>query len=232
MNKYLLEYCKYAHDFKSKQNVTIINDKFKIVYISNHDFFGKYSSNFKENVDILECLSHLPCFELKQQIYDNLIKTKKVLGYFVAQNVSEDKEYEVDCINLSPILDPEENLVGIELIAIDMDGLPIVTLLEDRPHHNVEIINLTEREREILTLKVMGKTNLEISDILSTIYNKDLSQHTVANIIKQQLYTKLNVGNKSSLIKRAHTMGLDRVIPKSLITNNQLILFPTIELDT
>lgn len=229
MNNYLIEYLNYIHSFKAKQNVIIINNEFEIVYISNHSFFSKYSSSFNENVNILECLSHLPCFELKQQIYDNLIKTRKVFGYFVAQNISNGNGYQVDCVNLSPILDPENNLIGIELTAMDMDGLPITTLLEDKPHIHIEQINLTEREREILTLKVMGKTNLEISKILSTIYNKELSQHTVANIIKQQLYIKLNVGNKSSLIKKAHGMGLDKVIPRSLITNNQLILFPTIE---
>lgn len=230
MNKYLLEYCNYIQHFKPEQNIIVINNDFKIVYISNHEFFLRYSDSFTLDADIFKCLRGLPCFELKQQIYDNLIKTKRVLGYFIAQDIDEKHEYLIDSVHLSPILDVDKNLMGIELETMAMQGLPLITLAVDSSIQNIDSINLTEREREIIILKAMGKTNLEISSILGTIHKKEISQHTIANIIKQQIYPKLDVENKSSLIKVAHQLGLDRIIPKSLITENQLILFPTLDL--
>ena len=228
MNEYLLEYCSYIKHFKPEHNIVIVDDDFKIVHINNHEFFQRYSSSFTLNADIFECLRGLPCFEIKQQIYDNLIKTKRVLGYFVAQDINESHEYLVDSVRLSPILDPGKNLIGIELEAIDMQGLPLITLSGDNDIQNIDSVKLTEREREIIILKAMGKTNLEISYILGAIHKKEISQHTIANIIKQQIYPKLGVENKPSLIKAAHRLGLDKIIPKSLITENQLILFPTL----
>lgn len=227
MNKHLLEYCNYIKCFKPEQNIVIIDDSFKIVHINNHKFFQRYSDSFALNTDIFECLRGLPCFEIKQQVYDNLIKTRRVLGYFVAQDINESHEYLVDSVHLSPILDSDKSLIGVELEAIDMQGLPLITLPGDNDIQNIDVINLTEREREIIILKAMGKTNLEISAILGSIHKKEISQHTIANIIKQQIYPKLNVENKPSLIKAAHALGLDKIIPKSLITRNQLILFPT-----
>jgi DNA-binding CsgD family transcriptional regulator len=230
MNKYLLEYCTYIKNFKPEQNIVIIDDGFKIVHINNHEFFQRYSDSFALNTDIFECLRELPCFNTKQHIYDNLIKTKRVQGYFVAQDINGNHEYLVDSIHLLPILDPDKNLVGIELEVIDMQGLPLITLSGDNDIQNADVINLTEREREIIILKAMGKTNLEISYILGSIHKKEISQHTIANIIKQQIYPKLNVENKQSLIKAAHALGLDQIIPKSLITESQLILFPSFNL--
>lgn len=230
MNKHLLAYCTHIKLFKSKQNIVIIDDGFKIVHISNPTFFRRYSNSFALDVDIFQCLRDLPCFETKRQIYDNLIKTKRVFGYFIAQYVNSLNVHQVDSIHLSPILDSNNNLIGIELEALDLESLPLVTLASNECLRPVESLNLTEREREIITLKVMGKTNLEISQILGTIYEKEISQHTIANIIKQQVYTKLEVRNKYDMVKVAHALGLDKIIPKSLITENQLILFPALNL--
>lgn len=81
------------------------------------------------------------------------------------------------------------------------------------------------RECEIITLKATGKTNLEISQILGEVNFKNVSAKTIASIVFQQIYPKLNVHNKFDLIKKIHAIGLDLMIPKSLISNNQLILF-------
>lgn len=228
MNKYLLEYCDYVQRFKVEHNILIVDNDFKIIYISSKQFFERYSCNFEINANLFECLHHLPYFETKQQIYDNLIQTKRVFGYFIAQKIDNSKGYLVDNIRLMPVLDPDKNLIGIELEAVDMSGLPLITLSNDDGLKKLASINLTTREREIIILKAMGKTNLDISKILGEIYQKEISQHTIANIIKQQIYIKLNVENKPAMIKVAHTLGLDKIIPKSLITENQLILFPTI----
>lgn len=142
--------------------------------------------------------------------------------------MSDEKNYVVDRVYLSPILNYSNELVGIELEAIDMDGLPIINVVEDEVLSEDKILPfLTLKEREIITLKAMGKTNLEVSQILSSVHSKNVSAKTVSSIILQQIYPKLNVYNKFELIKKIHAIGLDRMIPKSLITNNQLILFPS-----
>lgn len=83
---------------------------------------------------------------------------------------------------------------------------------------------MTSRECEIITLKATGKTNLDISQILGEVHFNNVSAKTIASIVFQQIYPKLNVPNKFDLIKKIHAIGLGRTIPKSLI-NNQLILF-------
>lgn len=229
MNKYLVDYCEYVKQFKAEYNILIMDDCFTIIHISSNAFFKRYGHEFVLGADVLKCLQYLPCFEIKQQIYDNLVQTKRIFGYIVAQHIDHTTNALIDSVSLSPILDLDKNLIGIELNAVELDGLPLVTLSSDCGNfRNITNINLTEREREIIILKTMGKTNLEISQILAIIYKKEISQHTIANIIKQQIYVKLKVKNKPAMIKAAHALGLDKIIPKSLITENQLILFPSI----
>lgn len=228
MDNYILDYCNYTKKFKFNHNIAIVDCELNILCINNIEFFQRYSNDFAVGAKLLSCLRHLPCFELKQRIYDEIIKTKKIRGYFIAQALDIEKTYVVDRVYLSPVLNYSNEFVGIELEVIDMDGLPMINVVEDEiSSEDKNSPTLTLKEREIITLKAMGKTNLEVSQILSSVHSKNVSAKTIASIILQQIYPKLNVYNKFDLIKKIHAIGLDRMIPKSLITNNQLILFPS-----
>ena len=230
MNMTLNEYCNYVQDFKPDHNIIIMDIDFKIIYLSNQIFFNRYNAEIKIGADIFECLKHLPCFETKRHIYDQIIKTKKMFGYFIAQQINDVHNYVVDRIILSPINNKNGELLGIELEGEDMNGLPLVNIAVDEPmlqHTTQNVIELTQREREIIILKAMGKTNLEISNIFEKIYNKSCSANTIANIIRQQIYLKFQINNKIDLLQKAHELGLDKILPKSLLMNNQLIVFPT-----
>lgn len=127
-----------------------------------------------------------------------------------------------------PSLNYSNEFAGIELEVIEIDGLPMVNVVEDEMFsEDKKAPTFSLKEREIITLKAMRKANLEASQILSSVHSKKVSAKTIASIILQKIDPKLNVYNKFDLIKVIHAIGLGRMIPKSPITNNPLILFPS-----
>lgn len=229
MSKFLSEYCIFTKKFKSNHNIIIVNLDMKILCITNPEFFARYNAGFKENSNLFDCLKHLPLMDKKSELYTNLIKSKKVQGYFIAQDLDEGNGHLVDRIYLSPIMDENQELVGIELECISMDGLPIINILDEEKDYQLHFPKLTKREHEIAVLKYLGKTDREISEILST-KGSPVSDKTIASIVYNQLYKKFDAHNKSDLINKIHNSGIDKFIPKSLIATNQLIVFSALDL--
>ena len=135
----------------------------------------------------------------------------------------------IDRVYLSPIINESQELEGVELECMSMDGLPIINILDEEKDYQLHFPNLTKREYEIAVLKYLGKTDREISEILST-KGSPVSDKTIASIVYNQLYRKLNVHNKTDLINKIHNSGMDKFIPKSLIATNQLIVFSALDL--
>lgn len=229
MLNYLKEYCEYTEKFKANHNLIIMDAELTIVAIVNVAFFEKYTDSFKLGANIFDCLGDLPLLKKKNQIYNELIASKKVQGYFICQNLHKDAAHVVDRVYLSPILAQDGSFVGVELECIPMDGLPLINIIDSIEEYDLHLPNLTKREHEIIVLKTLGKTNLEISTILSQISGKSVAEKTIASIIYNQIYPKLNVTNKSDLIKAARQKGIDGFLPKSLLNGNQLVAFsPTV----
>ncbi|AUR52903.1 hypothetical protein CUN60_11565 [Aquella oligotrophica] len=229
MSNLLSEYCIFTKKFKSNHNIIIVNLDMKILCITNPEFFTRYNAGFEENSNLFDCLKHLPLMDKKSEIYTNLIISKKVQGYFIAQDLDGSSGHLIDRVYLSPIMDENQELVGIELECISMAGLPIINILDEEKDYQLHFPTLTKREYEIAVLKYLGKTDREISEILST-KGSPVSDKTIASIVYNQLYRKLDVHNKSDLIKKIHNSGMDKFIPKSLIASNQLIVFSTLDL--
>ena len=112
-----------------------------------------------------------------------------------------------------------------------MEGLPLVNIIESDQDYQLYLPLLTKREHEIAMLKYVGKTDLEISTILSASGSK-VSEKTISNIIRNQLYPKLGVYNKHDLIKKIYNISVDKFIPRSLIATNQLIVFSSLDFTT
>lgn len=225
MLNYLQEYCEYTEKFKTNHNLIIMDSELVIVSILNVAFFNKYTAGFKIGANILDCLGNLPLMKKKQQIYNELIVSKKVQGYFICQNLNNDGTHVIDRVYLSPILAQDGGFIGVELECISMDGLPLINIIDSIEDYDLHLPNFTKREHEIIVLKTLGKSNLEISTILSQISGKNVAEKTVASIIYNQIYRKLNVNNKSDLIKVSHQRVLDVFLPKSLLHENQLVAF-------
>lgn len=229
MSNLLSEYCSFIRKFKANHNIIVVNLDMKILCIINTNFFTRYNAGFEENNNLFDCLKHLPLMDKKSEIYTKLIQSKKIQGYFIAQDLDESNRHLIDRVYLSPIMDENQELVGIELECISMDGLPIVNILDEEKDYQLHFPKLTKREYEIAVLKYLGKTDREISEILST-KGSPVSDKTISSIVYNQLYRKLDVHNKSDLIKKIHNSGMDKFIPKSLIATNQLIVFSALDL--
>jgi DNA-binding CsgD family transcriptional regulator len=142
--------------------------------------------------------------------------------------LDKNKEYIVDRVYLSPIINEDQDMVGIELECISMNELPAINILDEEKDYQLHFPNLSKREYEIAVLKYLGKTDKEISEILS-VNNTPVSDKTITSIIYNQLYRKFNAHNKSDLINKIHSSGMDKFIPKSLIATNQLIVFSPLD---
>lgn len=228
MSNFISEYCVFTKKFKSNHNIIVVSLDMKIQCITNLDFFTKYNMTFKEGANLFDCLKHLPLMDKKSQVYDTLIRSKKVQGYFITQNLDKNKEYIVDRVYLSPIINEDQDMVGIELECISMNELPAINILDEEKDYQLHFPNLSKREYEIAVLKYLGKTDKEISEILS-VNNTPVSDKTITSIIYNQLYRKFNAHNKSDLINKIHSSGMDKFIPKSLIATNQLIVFSPLD---
>ena len=108
-------------------------------------------------------------------------------------------------------------------------GLFGVRKNDEEKDYQLHFPKLTKREYEIAVLKYLGKTDREISEILST-KGSSVSDKTIASIVYNQLYKKFDAHNKSDLINKIHNSGIDKFIPKSLIGTNQLIVFSALDL--
>lgn len=228
MSNFISEYCFFIKKFKANHNIIVINLDNKILCMVNADFFARYNAGFKENVNLFDCLKHLPLMDKKSQVYSALLKSKKVQGYFIAQDLEKEGSHLIDRVYLSPIIDDSKNLVGIELECVSMEGLPIINILHEEKDYQLHFPNLTKREYEIAVLKYLGKTDREISEILSS-EDAPISDKTITSIIYNQLYRKFTAFNKSDLISKIHSSGMDKFIPKSLIATNQLIVFSPLD---
>ena len=231
MNKLLFEYITFVNKFKSNHNIMIIDLDMIILSVTNHNFFERYYVGFKEGVNLFDCLKHLPLIDRKSKLYESLIESKKVQGYFITQSINENNEHLIDRVYLSPILDNDQELIGIELECVAMEGLPLVNIIESDQDYQLYLPLLTKREHEIAVLKYVGKTDFEISTILSANGSK-VSEKTISNIIRNQLYPKLGVYNKHDLIKKIYNISVDKFIPRSLIATNQLIVFSSLDFTT
>ena len=221
MNQELDAYCKHIRIFKSDDEIFVVDENYKLAYISNgtKNFFAENKVIISEGEFLFEIIQDMPCFQEKKALYEQVSLTKLKAGYFVVQEIGSSKTLHLHMLMLSPILSPiDKKLIGIEVTACKLDELPSThsmtsycDLLENNP------VNLTIREREIVYLKLVGKTNLEISKIINKTYKIDITEKTINNITLQQIYPKLKVNNKRDLQIKAQQLGFDKFIPKSLL---------------
>lgn len=85
------------------------------------------------------------------------------------------------------------------------------------PQNSQQYPNLTEREREILFLMIIGEKYKSIANILSTVYEKDVKETAIKNLVHRQLFEKFNVYNSDALIETVIHNNLIIEIPDGLL---------------
>ena len=232
----LEEYCNFVKRFRSNTNIFILDTQFTIIYSSDvsKEYFANFTTKFNVGNNLFDVLKEMPYFDVKQQIFNTMLTNKKVNGFFITKMLNtETNEHIINRVSLSPIMDIESNvLIGIDVELINMDFLPVVNILHDNTlPEELNLPHLTQREREIIFLKSIGKTNLEISQLIFETQKISVTEKTINNITLQQIYPKLGVVNKKALLKKIHELSLDRFIPRTLIYKDQLILLSPLNSD-
>lgn len=233
MNNALSLFCEHLKLFKSQQEALVVDEDFKLVYVSqaSKDFFALQNLFINEGDLLFEIIKHQIYFQEKKLLYEFVKKNKKSSGYFIAQKVGTSHNLFLHMLTINPITCPirKEKLIGLEILANSLEELPNTkTLINKCDLLEKNNLLLTNREREIIFLKSIDKTNLEISQILNQTYHTSITEKTINNITLQQIYRKLNVTNKQALATKTQELGLDKFIPKSLITKNVFVYFKTV----
>lgn len=227
--KLLSIYCEYLANFSSHKKMTFItDDHFKVVFSNElaQGLCNRLGIPINPDSTIFDITKDLPHAGIKRQLYEDVIMNHKTHGYFITHQIDSENETIVHRVALKPIIHGSNLLIGMEIEIIPMETLPTVSLLHEGYFMLNKIIpKLTQREQEIIFLKSTGKTNAEISDILNKILDIKVTEKTINNITLQQIYPKLGVFNKKELLQKISFLGLDRYIPRSLITDAHFILF-------
>ncbi|MCE2706734.1 MAG: LuxR C-terminal-related transcriptional regulator [Proteobacteria bacterium] len=85
-------------------------------------------------------------------------------------------------------------------------------------NHNINKVtqNITKRESEILFYLIRGFGYNEIATKLSNLSGKTVSHKTIGNMVRDSLYTKFNVFNRSGLRKLILKTNLCAQLPSSI----------------
>lgn len=155
------------------------------------------------------------------------IQTREVQNCLSINLNREDPEYHVLHVVKSPIINPHtDNVVGIivEFCKIDFP-LYFHKIFQIQPKQvcktkivcNDEL--LTAREHEIAFLLFYCRNSDEITNTINMFNDKFITSKTVRNIIRQQLYPKLEVNNVDTALIKLRELGYHKKVPKSLLTN-------------
>lgn len=220
----LAEYIEYIAKFRSDKYITILDAQLICRFYTKT--IADFCLHYKVGRPMLELLQGNILAELKTKLLWETVKqldsTEMII---ISKNMPA--EYRIKKTTLVPILNLQDNqLLGIEIESKFIDYLPNISEIFEEPQ-NVEyrqLPKLSVREHEILFLKLMGKTDIEISEILYYLQEKNVSAKTINSILRQQIYPKLDVYNKTGMLEKARQLGFNKLVPSSLMVQDQLIL--------
>ena len=155
------------------------------------------------------------------------IQTREVQNCLSINLNRENPDYHVLQVVKSPIINPHtDNVVGVivEFCKIDFP-LYFHKIFQIQPKQisKTKVISsdelLTTREHEIAFLLFYCRNSDEIASTINTFNDKFITSKTIRNIIRQQLYPKLDVSNVEAALLCLRELGYHKKVPKSLLTN-------------
>ena len=220
-------YCDFLTKFKNNLFSLILDPHLNCVF-----FNAKYPIEAQKFIgkQFTSAVIDRPFLDKKLELLNKLLIDRQPIDIILTDK-SRTNEYKIKKATFIPIIDNETN----EIIAIEIDSqylkfLPNISIIDEN-HNNISdliIIQLTSkfsnRELEIIFLKTIGKTDFEISEILEKIQGKKISHKTINNILQQQIYPKLNVNSKKTMLIKTRQLGFDKFIPNSLVSHDRLII--------
>lgn len=177
----------------------------------------------------------------KLRAISNYVNKTGCRARYVTSNIIENDITSCYMIEESIIINPENSektgrLVKIELLDVSLmwqilqttnnfkrnrkstTGIDHVPPLQiTNPIIKAETPWITEREREILFLMIIGEKYKSIASILSNVYGKDTKKSTVKSIVHNYLFEKFKVFNNEMLIEKVIQNNTITEIPAQLL---------------
>lgn len=219
-------------------NLVYVNDA--ILLIDAEGIILHAGNKIKDIVDldakILINKNHLKVLPIPEESIPNILKSidyvfKSKLSYeFLSINLNHNIDHIVlHCIQ-KPIINPFTN--NVVAFSLESKKLPFHVYLNNFSSYlNTQLVNksgknkphqdtlFTLREHEIAFLSFYFKTAKKIALVLSSIYDKQISDKTISNIISSQIYAKLGVYGQEAMLDKLHSLGYQQKIPVSFLSN-------------
>lgn len=219
-------------------NLVYLNDA--ILLIDANGIILHAGSKIKEIVNLeasaLINKNHLEVLPIPEDSIPNTLKSidyifqSKKPYEFLSINLNHNIDHVVlHCIQ-KPIINPSTN--NVVAFSVESKKLPFHIYLNNFSLYlNKQLLNhnskkrvhqdslFTLREHEIAFLSFYFKTSKKIALILSRIYDKQVSDKTVSNIISSQIYAKLGIYGQEAMLEKLHALGYQQKIPVSFLSN-------------
>lgn len=198
-------------------SVLVRDTNLKTLYISNSR--AKLMGVSDPNKIIGNICSDLPSVENNEantivNTINKMIASNKKIAFIVSypNNINNISMYNLACKQIiNPSNDQNLGYISfIEPLSIEQHVRFVyeaLDIIEDKIRSNNPTIQLTKREHEVLILACLKLSSREIADTINRHSIKQISLHTVGNIIRQQLFKKFCVYSIQSLIEKAMQTG-------------------------
>lgn len=212
----------YFQTIESKRIFCILDLEYNILAINDltMSIFQLYGDNFLGK-NFLHDFNRSPYrFTFAKANLLNCSLNKRKIQ-FLSVNKIRKIDYELLLFEYIPLVNKETDHVIAILISAEVPKIPInfYNLKERLKQGTTEYnepddkLQLTEREREVLFLLFHCRSRGEIAEILSNIYNKNISEAAIRKLIQRNLYSKFNVLNDQELRYTIRSMGFHLKIP-------------------
>lgn len=214
--------------------VALIDHNYVIRFMSDPLFNILQISSLENDVrgltvmNIMERVDRPPEIVRQAQTTMERIFKHDVVADQIGINLQRDLPYVVLHYRMTPVHNKKTgNIIAIEAELSSLK-LPVLLsnptkLLKSGGTRTSSDDLLTIRQHEVLFLHFHCKSAKKIAETLSIIHDKPVSLHTIGAINKQ-LYRKFNVYNLERLLESAYTLGYNRKIPTSLLSDRTIDL--------
>ena len=229
-NEYLSQYIKFFTQTHDNTMAVIFDSELIIKYISSKALslveLTPTSIGMKvRDLNIPHAIYSDELLLISKTIIETRTSSKYILAWIKDSKVFLREHY------ASPIINDQNNEVVGMFVDISifepcetMDGYFNIlnkklntNFIKPCDNFDKQKIELTPREYEVLFLLVLGKSQKEIANILSTIYKKELKPNSVASMISKQIYPKFEIFNLANLIEKAIHLNMIDSFPQSLM---------------
>lgn len=204
-------------------NLLLLDTKFNIRFLSD-SVLTCFRSKTEQDMLGLNFIWDLPrpteIIAEKYRLFTEIIKFNKPRSY-IAINSNELYNYRKVVICATPISNPEtNNIIGIELTGNVTNQNWFLSQKERSLYNkNNQFNSLSNYEVAIIYFKCLKKTDIQVSQLLSNYYQKEITTKMISYEISENIYYKLEVVNikqlraKADLLQIQH-MNIDEILPR------------------